>query len=170
MLEHGLQLWFWAAQPNQAAWLSPWASESAVGLAYWCSLVSLTGKPSLGVEMLHLLGNIIFLVALVAFWMVARQAPKKGWLKAALMVQTFHVAEHIALTTTLVVFNKTIGLSTGFGTVTGTNLVALRVIFHFGINAVATVCAIAAWREHRGLLTTARRRPTTTNAPALASI
>jgi len=146
VLEHVLQLAFWFTKPDGKPWLSSWAAGTADGLQYFCSLVPLAGTPpSIGVEMLHLTGNVIFLGALTA-WQVAMRANKRSiaTLAIAERVQLFHVAEHVLLVGTLVAFDKAIGLSTAFGAIDGAGLVALRVWFHFTINAVATTYALRA--------------------------
>jgi len=148
VLEHLLQLGFWFARPGDTPWLSSWASGTADGLQYFCSLVPSADTPtSLGVEMLHLTGNIIFLGALTA-WQVAMRAQGQSIasLNTAERIQLFHVLEHVLLVGTLVGFGTARGLSTMFGLVDGSALVALRVWFHFGINALATGWALrAAW-------------------------
>ncbi len=152
VLEHGLQLAFWFTKPDGTPWLSPWASGTADGLFYFCSLVPSGGAPrSLGVEMLHLTGNVVFLGALTA-WQIAMRSQSRSIasLNRAEAVQIFHVAEHILLVGTLLAFGKANGLSTMFGLVEGSALVASRVWFHFGINAIATGFALHAARQTWG--------------------
>jgi len=152
VLEHVLQLGFWVAKPGEKPWLSSWAAGTADGLQYFCSLVPLADTPtSIGVEMLHLTGNVIFLGALTA-WQIAMRSSNRSIqaLNIAERVQLFHVAEHLLLVGTLVLSGKALGISTAFGFIGGSSLVALRVWFHFGINAVATIFALHAaqttWR------------------------
>lgn len=152
VLEHGLQLGFWFAKPGASPWLSSWASGTADGLLYFCSLVPSADTPtSLGVEMLHLTGNVVFLGALTA-WQVAMRSQDRviPSLNRAEVVQVFHVAEHVLLVGTLLAFGKANGLSTMFGLVEGSALVASRVWFHFGINAIATGFALHAARQTWG--------------------
>lgn len=146
VLEHFLQVSFWALAPTDKPWLSSWAGGTADGLQYFCSLVPVAGSPtSLGVEMLHLTGNVVFLGALTAWQMALRSQQRQiRTLDIAEKVQLFHVVEHVVLVTSLLIGGKAVGLSTAFGAVDGTALVALRVWFHFTINAVATVYALRA--------------------------
>jgi len=149
LLEHMLQIAFWAAAPTEKPWLSSWADGTAGGLGYFCSLVAPNGAPSLGVEALHLTGNVIFLGAL-ASWQMARRTSGLDSLRPltiAERIQIFHVVEHIALVATLLLVGRPLGLSTAFGFAGGISGVALRVWFHFGINAAATGFAIKAARE-----------------------
>jgi hypothetical protein len=152
VLEHLLQLSFWALRPASKPWLSSWASGTADGLQYFCSLVPLADTPtSLGVEMLHLTGNVVFLGALTA-WQVAMRSEQRTirTLTIAERVQLFHVVEHVVLVASLLAFGKALGLSTAFGAIEGTALVALRVWFHFMINAIATTYALRAAKQTWG--------------------
>ena len=152
VLEHVLQLSFWALEPTSKPWLSSWAAGTADGLQYFCSLLPAAGEEaSIGVEMLHLTGNVVFLGALTA-WQVAMRSEQRTirTLGIAEKVQLFHVAEHVVLVGSLLAFGKALGLSTAFGAVDGTALVALRVWFHFSINAVATTYALRAAKETWG--------------------
>jgi len=152
VLEHVLQLAFWAASPTSKPWLSSWAAGTADGLQYFCSLVPVAGEEaSIGVEMLHLTGNVVFLGALTA-WQVAMRSENRTirTLGIAEKVQLFHVVEHVVLVGSLIGFGKALGISTAFGAVEGTSLVALRVWFHFTINAVATTYALRAAKETWG--------------------
>jgi len=151
-LEHFLQFAIWFTNPS-TPWLSSWASGTADGLQYFCSLVPLADTPTtLGVEMLHLTGNTIFLGALTA-WQVAMRRTGRNIvsLNIAEKVQLFHVAEHFMLVGSLLAFGEALGISTAFGAIGGTTLVAVRVWFHFSINAVATAFALhaayATWRK-----------------------
>ncbi len=151
VLEHLLQFGFWITQPGERPWLSSWAGGTADALAYFCGLIDALDRPSVGVEMLHLTGNLIFLGALAAWQMHARlnRRPVIRSLDRAELVQRVHVIEHILLVTTLLILGTPDGLSTAFGLVEGQGLVALRVCFHFGINAVATTFAVHAAIEER---------------------
>ncbi len=151
-LEHFLQFAIWFTD-RETPWLSSWAAGTAEGLQYFCSLVPLADTPtSIGVEMLHLTGNTIFLGALTA-WQVAMRRTGRNItaLNIAEKVQFFHVAEHLLLVVSLIGFGEAMGISTGFGVLSGTTLVAVRVWFHFAVNAVATGFALRAandtWRK-----------------------
>lgn len=152
VLEHLLQLGFWFARPGATPWLSSWAAGTADGLQYFCSLVPSADTPtSLGVEMLHLTGNVVFLGSLTA-WQVAMRAQHRTVRSLAIAerIQLFHVIEHVLLVATLIGFGQATGLSTLFGLAEGSVLVAVRVWFHFGINALATGYALVAARQTWG--------------------
>ena len=82
VLEHVLQLGFWFARPDDKPWLSAWASGSADGLLWFCSLLPTAAEPSLGVEALHLTGNVIFLGALAAWQLALRGRTTPNSLRA----------------------------------------------------------------------------------------
>lgn len=157
-LEHVLQLGYWVAHPLQAPWLTPWAAAGRDVLA-----VATDGQAAGGSELLHLLGNLIFLGGLVALavWH-ARTGRDSGSraLRWALAVQGVHVAEHLLLVTTWVLTGQATGFTTLFGAVAvGTAPAhAVRVLSHFALNAVATwVAVVAAVRT--GMLAALRPAP-----------
>lgn len=153
LVEHLAQFGYWAAHPKEAPWLTPWAAHGRDALA-------VGGEAAVGNELLHLLGNVIFLGGLLALVTVCnrvgRDAGSVPSLRTATMVQGFHVAEHVALTTTSFVFGKSIGLSTFLGLVDGPVMTSYRVWFHFLINLIASWYAGRALVEMNadGLLTT----------------
>lgn len=133
--EHVAQVVQWGTTPSAPAWLSPWAVTLRDGLA--------VGGVALGNELLHLLGNLVFLVgALALLALVGRGAvrpARPGPVRAAVAVQVAHVVEHVALTVSVLTVGRPIGVTTLFGTVeAGPDATALRVLAHFMINAVAS--------------------------------
>lgn len=162
--EHLAQVGYWVAHPLEAPWLTPWAAEGRDALA-------IGGELALGNELLHLIGNLVFLggvVALVAYCQRRGRGMLPG-LRVALLLQGFHVIEHMALTATSAIYGKAIGLSTFLGLVGGPVMTSYRVWFHLLINLVATWYAARALAAmHAGgllvepsprLSTTAGRRP-----------
>lgn len=141
--EHILQAGYWLAHPTEAPWLTPWAAVGRDVLAAGGSKVS-------GTEYLHLFGNALFFVGLVALCMLFAGAGHKirevKPLKIAVWIQGFHVVEHVVLTGTLLGFGKAYGFSTMFGLLNGTALGAHRVWWHFAINLAATIYAVKAVR------------------------
>ena len=143
VVEHAAQLGYWFADRGGSPWLTPWAAGAADGIGWWCALAAPSiSSRSLGVEMLHLVGNLIFLAGLLAAGRVGVARPVAlAW---ARRVQVFHVAEHVLLTSTFALTGSAWGLSSGFGLLHGSTLTATRVWFHFTINALATGCALWA--------------------------
>lgn len=165
--EHGLQLGYWLLHPTQAPWLTPWAAWGRDVIA-----AQVDGQPATGAELLHLVGNALFLIALVAMLIAAarmRTASQSGSgdagrrsLRIATWVQTAHVIEHVVLTGTWMMLGRANGVSTLFGLVPGGAIGgATRVWIHFLINAAATYWAIRGMRE-AGLLTVGQGMSRTT--------
>lgn len=150
-LEHVLQLAYWLWHPDEAPWLTPWASSGRDVLAHVAG-----GSASAGNELLHLVGNLIFLAALGALhrWVGAAR-PRS--LRPAVVAQGLHVGEHVALTATTLTLGHAVGVTTGFGSLSpGTALAtAVRVWSHFGLNLVATWFALSAlWQVTTGTSST----------------
>jgi hypothetical protein len=147
LVEHLAQFGYWTTHPSEAPWLTPWAAQGRDALA-------VGGEAALGNELLHLLGNLVFLGGLLAMVMLFRTAGGAPGdlrsLRTATMIQGVHVAEHVALTTTSFLFGKAIGLSTFLGLVEGPAMTSYRVWFHFLINLVASLYAARALRGLTG--------------------
>lgn len=146
--EHLLQVAHWVVLPSQGAWLTPWAAAGRDALAAVAD-----GRAGTGGELLHLLGNALFLAGLLVLGrLVAHRAPAgdgPAHLRRATVTQVLHVLEHVALTVTWVLAGEANGVSTAFGLLdAGTTVgVATRVWLHFGINLLATVQALRAVRH-----------------------
>lgn len=141
-IEHIAQLGYWFIHPLEKPWLTPWAAVGRDALAAG-------GNAGTGTELLHLIGNVIFFVGLVGMCMVANSKHKSindfASLKKGVQWQGFHVVEHVALTTTWLIYGKAIGVSTLFGLVgAGPFLSSYRVWWHFSINLIATYFAVKA--------------------------
>lgn len=140
-MEHVLQAGYWLLHPADAPWLTPWATLGRDALAR-----AADGHPGSGNELLHLAGNVAFLVGVVALARLRthddRVEPR--WLRAALVIQGLHVTEHLALTLTWFATGEAVGVTTLFGVLHGTTLTTARVWSHFMLNVVATGCAVAA--------------------------
>lgn len=143
VLEHAAQTAAWMAHPNQPPWLTPWAATGRDWLAHG-------GDIALGNELLHLVGNLVFLAGLAALaGIVARfGAHRPRALTAALWIQGLHLAEHAALTASTAIAGTAVGVTTALGQLPpGPGLWTLRVIAHFTINAAATVAMLCALHD-----------------------
>lgn len=148
--EHGLQLGYWFIHPDAAPWLTPWAGAGRDVLA-----VASDGQAGSGNELLHLIGNGVFLVGLLlATRLDDSESISRRHLRLAIWVQGLHMVEHVALTATWFITGRSIGLTTGFGLLPPAGGVggSVRVWSHFLINLVATVYAVKAaqpsmWRR-----------------------
>ena len=150
-VEHVAQLGYWAMHTSSAPWLTPWATAGR-------ELLVIDGTHASGNELLHLVGNLIFLVgilALVGLVFRARQSTGEiPFLKPALLLQGAHVIEHVLLTGTYLAIGEAIGFTTLFGLADGAFGSGLRVWAHFLLNLVATYFVLRALLEmkRRGLL------------------
>lgn len=144
-LEHLVQLAMWLVHPLAPPYLTPWAIVGRDGLAM------VAGSTGAGGEVLHLIGNLIFLAALLGLRLVDATDARLGVrppslsreraAKGATVMQTVHVMEHLMLTAAVVLTGTPLGMSTLFGLLeAGTpSATALRVLFHFTLNAVPTI-------------------------------
>jgi hypothetical protein len=106
----------------------------------------------LGLEVLHLIANGIFLATLGLLYYLTGNK----WVRWGLYIETFHLYEHIMLTSTAFFIGKPIGLSTLFG---GAGLgskdfaVGVRVTWHFFMNLLpmpfAMIGLMEHWDEHK---------------------
>ena len=88
----------------------------------------------MGVEILHLIGNSLFLITIGGAYHFMRSK----WVRWALYVEGFHLCEHIALFLTANYIGKPIGISTLFGEAGALwgkeAAVGYRVSWHFAMN------------------------------------
>ncbi|WP_280432459.1 DUF6008 family protein [Nocardia brasiliensis] len=172
--EHVLQVGYWLGHPNSPAWMTPWGT----GLANGFGQVD-TSKPTLGMEILHLAGNFQFLAGLVGVALITHRALEskaRKWGRMGVLMQGIHGLEHIALTVSVALGAKAIGLSTWFGLLDpGPGLWTYRVWWHFAANVVGTTIFVLAlihlWRERATIEATFRTpsERSTTTAEELAT-
>ncbi|GAA5080865.1 DUF6008 family protein [Nocardia iowensis] len=148
--EHIAQAGYWIAHSNAPAWMTPWGT----GLANGFGQVD-TSKPTLGMEILHLVGNFHFLAGLVGVALITHRALEskaRKWGRMGVLMQGIHGIEHIALTVSVLLGAKAFGLSTWFGLLDpGPGLWTYRVWWHFFANVIGTTIFAMAlfhlWRE-----------------------
>lgn len=145
LFEHLVQLSYWALHPTAAPYMTPWAMVGVRAL-------NIDGIAMSGMELLHLVGNTIFMAAIVGLGVIIRR--RSGRLGApmvwALAIQGLHLLEHVALTGSLLIGGRAIGISTLFGTLQpGPAGWTYRVWFHFMINLAATIAAGVALQRSR---------------------
>jgi hypothetical protein len=131
--EHVGQLAHWFGHRDQPPWMAPlglWAHRGFVQLGF---------SSSEGAELMHLVGNGIFLGGAVACFWIYREAISRravSFLAAAAVFEAFHLLEHATLTATVLVGGRPIGLSTGFGALSGPTLWTYRIWWHFIANVL----------------------------------
>jgi hypothetical protein len=149
--EHIAQAGYWVGHPNAKPWMTPWGT----GLAKGFGQVN-TAKPSLGMEILHLVGNFIFLAGMAGVMVItyrARQTRTRKWGRMGVWMQGIHGLEHLSLTLSVAFGAKqAIGLSTWFGTLdAGPGLWTYRIWWHAIANLIGSyIFAVALyqlWRE-----------------------
>ena len=145
-LEHGLQLGYWFFNTKQKPWLTPWAQTGVDGLAFWCQIwPGSGGAEQRGAELLHLVGNTIFLVGVLALFVLARETGTRNRsAQGAVLFQGLHFLEHSLLTATVFATGTGWGASTMFGRWSGSELSSHRVWWHFTVNGIATAIALSA--------------------------
>ncbi|MFB7468811.1 DUF6008 family protein [Streptomyces sp. NPDC056224] len=154
--EHVSQAGYWITHPMSPAWMTPWANSLSRGMGQID-----TTKPSLGMEILHLTGNFIFLAGLVGIVLITKRATghlqSRKWAKMGVWMQGIHGIEHIVLTVSVALgASRAIGLSTWFGAIPpGPALTTYRVWWHFVANLIGTgILALSLyhlWREKRAV-------------------
>jgi hypothetical protein len=136
---------------------TPWVSGWVRNLVEQVGLIAAPTADAprrwmLGLEVLHLIGNGIFLATLGLLYYLTRNR----WVRWAVYIEGFHLYEHIMLTSTAFFVGKPIGLSTLFGAVgLGSKefAVGVRVTWHFAMNLLPMPLAMLGlmeyWDEHK---------------------
>lgn len=147
--EHVAQFGYWMKHPDELPWMSSWAMDLVHAIARWTN-----GTMAEGMEIMHLAGNLIFLVGIFAAFVAARRYNSETatpWIRRSMMFEGMHLIEHVVLTVTVLRYGTAHGASTIFGLLTpGTTLAGgFRVWFHFIFNLVATYLAVRGMNELR---------------------
>jgi hypothetical protein len=138
--------------------MTPWGTALANGFG-----VVDTGKPTLGMEILHFTGNLIFLSGLAAVMVIttrARATKTRRWARMGVWMQGIHGLEHLSLMLSVWLgAHQAIGLSTWFGLLTaGPGATTYRIWWHFIANVIGSfIFAMALyhlWRERREIRAT----------------
>lgn len=153
--EHAFQFGIWILGDlsnicgRDTPWMSPWVTEMVrQGGTLLFPAADAKRQMMLGMEVLHLIGNSIFLISLFCLYYCVRSK----WIRWAIYVEGFHLYEHLMLTATAYFVGKPIGLSTLFG---GSSLiggqefaVGYRVSWHFLMNLLPMPFAMIGLMEH----------------------
>ncbi len=159
LTEHVAQVGYWLGHPNAPAWMTPWGTGLALGFGH----LAATTKPTLGMEILHFIGNLIFLAGMAAVMVITsrnRRTRTRKWAKMGVWMQGIHGLEHLSLMLSVWLGAKqAIGLSTWFGLLApGPGLTTYRVWWHFIANVIGSIIfAITLyhlWRERREIRAT----------------
>lgn len=165
-VEHLVQAVAWTMEPGRAPFLSSLAITGRDALA-------VGGHTQLGEELLHLMGNAIFLAGLLGFTaLVGHHGARAGpSLRLAFAIQAVHVIEHLVLTATVALIGRAVGVTTLFGLLQpGPVLWTVRPAAHLALNAVGTVLAgvaVVHWaRSRTGVGQSLNSRTTMVDVPA----
>lgn len=141
-IEHITQFGVWLFGPKNAMYMTPWATSLVDWIGTFFDTTRTIGQSRLiGVEILHLVGNSIFLIAICSYYYFN----KTKHVRKAFWWQVFHVFEHILLTTSIFVFGKSLGFSSLFGLNTSILFsIGFRIIFHFVINLIPSIYILKA--------------------------
>jgi hypothetical protein len=152
--EHAFQFAVWVLGDlsnicgRNTPWMSPWANDLVQQIGAVFTSADAQRRMMLGMEVLHLIGNSIFLVGLASLYYCVRSK----WVRWALNIETFHLYEHISLTATAYFLGKPIGMSTLFGAVNVIGerefAVGCRVTWHFVMNLLPMPFAMVGLMEY----------------------
>ncbi|MGO4565879.1 DUF6008 family protein [Rhizobium sp. 2YAF20] len=158
--EHATQFGVWLLGDSSqicgrgTPWMSPWATKITEVLgSYFLPDEDRSRRMVVGMEIMHLCGNLIFLSGLISLWCFFPTRPN-AW---AIAFETFHLYEHIMLTASAYFIGKPIGMSTLFGGSFALGwpefAVGFRVSWHFFMNALpmpfAMLAVLQIYRAYR---------------------
>jgi hypothetical protein len=166
--EHLSQIGYWFLHPTYPPWMTPWGRAAADGLG--ALLAGHHATMATGMELLHLVGNWITFVGLIAMYVTLRSwrmwGPKMRATWFAFWRQLVHVLGHASLTSTYLLIGRPIGMSTLLGAsfyLDDAWASSIRLWWHFLINLAVTGAFVLAVREfYRARLLTPQRRRTLT--------
>ncbi len=139
-VEHAVQFGMWLFSDRSAAWMSVWAMwlVHSIGEALRPNAGHIA-QMAAGMEVLHLIGNAIFLLTLAGAY---RLMPSRN-IRLAIYVEGFHLLEHLMLTGSVLILGKALGISTLLGysslVFTQEGMVGYRVFWHFAMNLVPSL-------------------------------
>ncbi|MES3004979.1 MAG: DUF6008 family protein [Patescibacteria group bacterium] len=148
--EHAVQFGMWLFSDRSMPWMSTWAMYLVHQIGHW-AVPDASGarQMAVGMELLHLVGNGIFLVTIAAFY---KHSPTK-LVRQAFYVEGFHLIEHLLLTFSVIYLGKPIGFSTLFGNSSlvwdKEGVVGYRVFWHFAMNLVPSILIMKAMMNMR---------------------
>ena len=154
--EHAYQFGHWVLVDRT----KPWMSDAANWLVRKIGVVADCGS-TMGMELLHLGGNSIFLATLASLVMLMR--PNRH-MRNAFYVEGFHLTEHIMLVASVALVGKPMGWSTLFGYApdllgSANAAVGYRVGWHFFLNLIPTILMMVALAHGNHRVDQADARP-----------
>lgn len=161
-IEHAVQFFVWIG--GQFDWVIatfcgrdvPYMSPPVTGMvrhfgAFLSPAADAPRQMLLGMEVLHLIGNSLFLITIAGAYYLM---PSK-WIRWAFYIEGFHLLEHLALTVTALYVGKPIGISTLFGMSPyyfgKSGAVGYRVTWHFAMNLLPMPFVMIGMMKHRAM-------------------
>lgn len=143
--EHVIQGFFWFRDPLAPGYMSPLAKKAATGLeSIAAHTLGVSGRSTLGMELLHLVGNTLFFLGIVALVLGTQFASRRPAAVFALVFEGIHLIEHAALTATTIAGYPAWGSSTLYGNLSGSQLSTHRIWWHLVMNVAALALTIYA--------------------------
>lgn len=133
--EHLVQVVYWGNYPLAPPFMSPPAKTASAGLEALAQNFNILAIPTLGMELLHLFGNMIFLTgALTLLFGKGFSKSQKDKARILVLFEGLHLLEHV-LTTTFVLTGQTAwGASVVYGELSGSQAATYRIWWHFIMN------------------------------------
>jgi hypothetical protein len=152
-LEHLVQLSRWFTSPYSPPYMSPIAKTASSQLeSSFANLTNITGVSSLGMELLHLVGNGIFLTGGVVLYFSPVFAKVRKYSLYALLFEGVHMIEHSILTISALSGNGAWGASTQFNLLAGSQLTTHRIWWHGAMNLVALLTFALALTKYKFII------------------
>ena len=152
-LEHLVQLSRWFNSPYSPPYMSPIAKTASSQLeSSFASISNIIGVPSLGMELLHLVGNAIFLTGGVVLFFSPVFAKVRKYSLYALLFEGVHMIEHSILTISSLSGNGAWGASTQFNLLAGSQLTTHRIWWHGAMNLVALLTFALALTKYKFII------------------
>jgi hypothetical protein len=152
-LEHLVQLSRWFTSPYSPPYMSPIAKTASSQLeSTFANLTNITGVSSLGMELLHLVGNGIFLTGGVVLYFSPVFAKVRKYSLYALLFEGVHMIEHSILTISALSGNGAWGASTQFNLLAGSQLTTHRIWWHGAMNLIALLTFALALTKYKFII------------------
>lgn len=144
-LEHIIQTVFWSKNMWSAPYMTPFAKSIASGLeTIHRKYIDITPSPTLGMELLHFYGNLVFLTGILALYISPHFIARRNLIKYPLIFEGIHLLEHTTLLFSVILGAAPWGASTLFSSLTGSQLSIHRIWWHLIMNFIPFMLTILA--------------------------
>jgi len=144
-LEHIIQTVFWSRNMWSAPYMTPFAKSIASGLeTIHRKYFDITSAPTLGMELLHFYGNLVFLIGILALYISPHFIARRKLIMYPLIFEGVHLLEHTTLLISVILGASPWGASTLFASLTGSQLSIHRIWWHLIMNFTAFLLTVLA--------------------------